>query len=97
MLAVGRGLMVRPQLLLLDEPTAGLAPNLVHMMFEKVKEITLQFHSSVLLVTQTLDALRFSRRGYLLASGKIRFEDTTDSLLSNEEVKKLYFGGVTAR
>jgi len=95
MLAVGRGLMVRPELLLLDEPTAGLAPNLVHMMLEKVGEITRQFRSSVLLVTQTLDALRFSRRGYLLASGEIKYEDTTDSLLNNEEVKKLYFGGIT--
>jgi len=93
MLAVARGLMMHPDLLLLDEPTAGLAPNLVQMMLEKVNEIALRMGNSVLLVTQTLDALRLSSRGYLLSAGGIKYEDTTDALLSNREVRDLYFGG----
>lgn len=93
MLAVARGLMTRPELLLLDEPTAGLAPNLVQMMLERIRRITERMDSAVLLVTQTLDAVRLSDRGYLLSAGVIRYEDRTDSFLANREVKDLYFGG----
>ncbi len=93
MLAVARGLMIHPELLLLDEPTSGLAPNLVQMMLEKIKEITTIMNSSVLFVTQTLDAVRLSARGYLLAAGMIKYEDSTEIFLSNREVKELYFGG----
>lgn len=93
MLAVARGLMIHPELLLLDEPTSGLAPNLVQMMLEKIKEITTIMNNSVLFVTQTLDAVRLSTRGYLLAAGVIKYEDSTESFLSNREVKELYFGG----
>jgi len=93
MLAVARGLMIHPELLLLDEPTSGLAPNLVQMMLEKIKEITTIMNNSVLFVTQTLDAVRLSTRGYLLAAGIIKYEDSTESFLSNREVKELYFGG----
>jgi branched-chain amino acid transport system ATP-binding protein len=93
MLAVARVLMMHPDLLLLDEPTAGLAPNLVQMMLEKINEIALRMGNSVLLVTQTLDALRLSSRGYLLSAGGIKYEASTDALLSNREVRDLYFGG----
>jgi len=93
MLAVARGLMIHPKLLLLDEPTSGLAPNLVQMMLEKIKEITTIMNNSVLFVTQTLDAVRLSTRGYLLAAGMIKYEDSTEIFLSNREVKELYFGG----
>ena len=93
MLAVARGLVIRPELLLLDEPTAGLAPNLVQMMLDKIQEIKERMGSSVLLVTQTLDAVRLSDRGYLLAAGEIKLEEKTESFLSNSEVKDLYFGG----
>ncbi len=93
MLAVARGLMIHPEVLLLDEPTSGLAPNLVQMMLEKIKEITNIMNNSVFLVTQTLDAVRLSNRGYLLAAGAIKYEDETQSFLSNREVKDLYFGG----
>ena len=93
MLAVARGLMIHPELLLLDEPTSGLAPNLVQMMLEKIKEITTIMNNSVLFVTQTLDAVRLSTRGYLLAAGMIKYEDSTEIFLSNREVKELYFGG----
>ncbi len=93
MLAVARGLMLRPDLLLLDEPTAGLAPNLVRMMFGRIKEVTDRLKRAVLLVTQTIDALRLSQRGYLLSAGEIRYADSTDRLLGNQEVRDLYFGG----
>ena len=93
MLAVARGLMIHPELLLLDEPTSGLAPNLVQMMLQKIKEITTIMNNSVLFVTQTLDAVRLSTRGYLLAAGMIKYEDSTEIFLSNREVKELYFGG----
>lgn len=93
MLAVARGLMNRPALLLLDEPTAGLAPNLVYMMLDWIKEITARLKSAVLLVTQTLDAVRLSDRGYLLSAGLIKYEDNTDKFLMNQDVKELYFGG----
>jgi branched-chain amino acid transport system ATP-binding protein len=93
MLAVARGLMNHPGLLLLDEPTAGLAPNLVYMMLDQIREITLRLKSAVLLVTQTLDAVKLSDRGYLLSAGVIKYEDITDKFLANQDVKELYFGG----
>jgi branched-chain amino acid transport system ATP-binding protein len=93
MLAFARGLMLRPDLLLLDEPTAGLAPNLVQMMLEKIREATQRLKRAVLLVTQTIDALRLCRRGYLLSAGEIKYSDSTDKLLVNQEVSDLYFGG----
>jgi len=92
MLAVARGLMIHPELLLLDEPTAGLAPNLVQTMLEKIREIAVRMGNAVLLVSQTIDSVRLSNRGYLLSAGRIRYEDRTESLLANREIKDLYFG-----
>jgi len=95
MLAVARGLMIHPELLLLDEPTAGLAPNLVQIMLEKIREIAFRMGNAVLLVSQTIDSVRLSNRGYLLSAGRIRYEDRTESLLANQEIKDLYFGTQT--
>ncbi len=92
MLAVARGLMIHPELLLLDEPTAGLAPNLVQIMLEKIREIAGRMGNAVLLVSQTIDSVRLSNRGYLLSAGRIRYEDRTEALLANQEIKDLYFG-----
>lgn len=93
MLAVARGLMLRPDLLLLDEPTAGLAPNLVQIMLGRIKEVSDRLKRAVLLVTQTIDALKLCQRGYLLSAGEIKYSDSTEKLLGNREVRDLYFGG----
>ncbi|MBS3792934.1 ABC transporter ATP-binding protein [Candidatus Bipolaricaulota bacterium] len=92
MVAVGRGLMTEPDLLLLDEPTAGLAPNLIKMMHEKIGDIN-ESGVTVLLVAQSLETFRASNRGYLLTSGEIKYSGDTDELLDNPEVRDLYFGG----
>jgi ABC-type branched-subunit amino acid transport system ATPase component len=93
MVAMGRALMLDPRLLLLDEPSAGLSPRLVGMVFEKMAEIN---HAGValLIVEQNARrALRLSHRGYVLASGQVRLEGRGDQLLSDAEVGRLYFGG----
>jgi neutral amino acid transport system ATP-binding protein len=93
MVAMGRALMLDPRLLLLDEPSAGLSPRLVGMVFEKMAEIN---HTGValLIVEQNArQALRLSHRGYVLASGQVRLEGRGDQLLSDAEVGRLYLGG----
>jgi ABC-type branched-subunit amino acid transport system ATPase component len=93
MVAMGRALMLDPRLLMLDEPSAGLSPRLVGMVFEKLVEIN---HAGValLIVEQNArQALRLSHRGYVLASGQVRLEGKGDQLLSDEEVGRLYLGG----
>ena len=93
MLAMGRGLMVDPQLMLIDEPSAGLAPHLVDDVFEKIIEIN-ESGTAILMVEQNArEALKFSDRGYVLDMGENRFEDSGDALLDNPEVAELYLGG----
>lgn len=93
MLAMGRGLMVDPDLMLIDEPSAGLAPHLVDEVFEKVEAIK-ESGTSVLMVEQNAKrALRISDRGYVLDAGENRFEGPGESLLEDEEVRELYLGG----
>ena len=92
MLAMGRGLMVDPDLMLVDEPSAGLAPDLVDEVFEKIIEIN-ESGTAILMVEQNArKALRNSDRGYVLEMGENRFEDTGEALLDNEEVTELYLG-----
>jgi branched-chain amino acid transport system ATP-binding protein len=93
MLAMGRALMLDPELLLLDEPSAGLAPDLVDEMFDKIDEIN-ETGTSILMVEQNAkEALRRCDRGYVLANGQNRFEDEGTVLLNDEEVRREFLGG----
>lgn len=93
MVAMGRALMLDPRLLLLDEPSAGLAPRLVGMVFDKLAEIN-QSGVALLIVEQNArEALRLSHRGYVMAAGQVRLEGPSSQLLNNEEVGRLYLGG----
>ena len=93
MLAIGRALMARPRLLLLDEPSLGLAPLLVREIFRTIREIN-QRGVTVLLVEQNAHmALSIAGRGYVLETGRVTIEDAAVRLLQNEDVKKAYLGG----
>ena len=93
MLAMGRAMMPEPQLLLLDEPTAGLSPKLREVVFEKIKDIN-GTGTTILMVEQNAKkALSISHRGYVLEMGENRFEGEGSTLLEDENVLKLYLGG----
>jgi branched-chain amino acid transport system ATP-binding protein len=93
MLAVGRALMTRGRLMLLDEPSMGLAPVLVRDIFETLKEINAQ-GTTILLVEQNANmALKLANRGYVLETGNIVLEGLSKELAANSEVKKAYLGG----
>jgi branched-chain amino acid transport system ATP-binding protein len=93
MLAMGRALMTDPSLLLIDEPSAGLAPELVEEVFDKIEGVN-DAGTAVLMVEQNArEALRRSDRGYVLEAGENRFEGAGEELLENEEVEELYLGG----
>jgi branched-chain amino acid transport system ATP-binding protein len=92
MLAIGRALMLKPKLLLLDEPSIGLSPNYVEIVFEKIKDINRK-GVTILLVEQNVRmALEYADRGYVFETGKIIFEDKAKSLIENKEIKKLLLG-----
>ena len=92
MLAIGRALMSRPQLLLLDEPSLGLAPNLVLDIFNIIRRINSE-GAAILLVEQNAHmALSIAQRGYVLETGSVALSGPAASLLSNEDVKKAYLG-----
>ncbi len=93
MLAMGRGLMSKPELLMLDEPSMGLAPLLVEQIFAIIKELNAA-GKTILLVEQNAQmALSIADRGYVLETGKIVTSDTASELLNNDSVKKAYLGG----
>ncbi|MBB5393559.1 MULTISPECIES: ABC transporter ATP-binding protein [unclassified Herbaspirillum] len=93
MLAIGRALMARPKVLLLDEPSMGLAPLIIQEIFRIVQEIN-KTGMTVLLVEQNVrQALRIAQRGYVLETGKIVLEDTGANLLGNPKVVEAYLGG----
>jgi branched-chain amino acid transport system ATP-binding protein len=92
MLAIARALMSRPQLLLMDEPSMGLAPILVERIFELIQEINRQ-GTSIFMVEQNANmALSIADRGYVLQTGRIVLSDTAQNLLQNEMMKKAYLG-----
>jgi ABC-type branched-subunit amino acid transport system ATPase component len=93
MVAMGRALMLDPQLLLLDEPSAGLAPNLVDMIFEKIREINASGVAIAIVEQNAREALKMADHGYVLAMGKNVLDDTGEALLASEEVGRLYLGG----
>jgi branched-chain amino acid transport system ATP-binding protein len=92
MLAIGRALMARPKLLLLDEPSMGLAPVLVEQIFAIIADINSQGTTILLVEQNALMALQVASRGYILQTGKIVLADTSANLAANEEVKKAYLG-----
>lgn len=93
MTAIGRALMSRPKMILLDEPSMGLAPQLVEQIFEIVKKINEQEGVTILLAEQNTNvALRYAKYGYILESGRVVMEGAADSLRNNEDVKEFYLG-----
>ena len=93
MLAISRALMARPRLLLLDEPSLGLAPKVVKHIFNIIKKINSEQKTTIFLVEQNANlALQAAHRGYVMENGRIVLEDYADRLLSNEAVKKAYLG-----
>lgn len=93
MLAIGRALMGRPRLLLLDEPSLGLAPLIVNQIFAIIKEINSQHKTTILLVEQNANlALQLAHRGYVLETGQIVMQDEAALLLANPEIRKAYLG-----
>jgi branched-chain amino acid transport system ATP-binding protein len=92
MCAMGRALMARPKLLLLDEPSMGLAPIFVERIFEIVREINAQGTPILLVEQNALMALDVAKRGYVMETGQIAITDDADRLSENEQVKKAYLG-----
>ena len=93
MLAIGRALMGSPKLLLLDEPSMGLAPVLVDMIFETIEKINKQGTTILLVEQNALAALNVADRAYVLESGSIKMSGKAKDLISNDEVTKAYLGG----
>ncbi len=93
MLAISRALMMRPRVLLLDEPSLGLAPIFVQHIFEIIKKINDERKTTIFLVEQNAHmALKIAHKGYVLQNGAIKMEDTSANLLANAEVRKAYLG-----
>ena len=92
MLAIGRALMSRPRLLLLDEPSLGLSPLLVHQIFSIITEINGQGTTILLVEQNALQALTVAHRGYVLQTGKVILADTAAGLAANEGVRRAYLG-----
>ncbi|MBZ9538776.1 ABC transporter ATP-binding protein [Modicisalibacter tunisiensis] len=93
MVAMGRALMIDPQLLMLDEPTAGLSPLLIDETFERIKEINAQGIGVLMVEQNAKQALAIADRGYVLATGRNRHEDTGPNLLADPEVAEMFLGG----
>ena len=93
MLALARALMLDPSLLLLDEPTAGLAPMMINAVFEKIQLINSSGVAILLIEQNAREALKISNRAYVLAAGQNQLEGNGEDLLNDPEVARLYLGG----
>ena len=93
MLAIGRALMTTPRLILLDEPSLGLSPKFVTLIFEKLLQMKGEGHTMMVVEQNAAKALAVADRGYVLELGRNRFEGSGQSLLSDPEVRRLYLGG----
>jgi len=93
MLAISRALMARPRLLLLDEPSLGLAPIIIQQIFDIIRRINHDSNTTIFLVEQNaMQALKLAHRGYVMENGRITLADSAENLLNNEAVKKAYLG-----
>jgi ABC-type branched-subunit amino acid transport system ATPase component len=93
MVAIGRALMTTPRLILLDEPSLGLSPRFVTMIFDKLAQMKREGFTLMVVEQNAARALAVADRGYVLELGRNRFEGTGVALLENPEVKRLYLGG----
>ena len=93
MVAMGRALMLDPEIILLDEPSAGLAPLLVANIFEMIQEINANGISVIIVEQNAKQALKMADHGYVLAMGENVLDDTGEALLVNEDIGRLYLGG----
>ena len=93
MVAMGSALMVNPKLILLDEPSAGLAPAAALSLFDKIREINAAGTAILIVEQNAYESLEISRRGYVLAMGKNEFQDNAENILNNPQIKKAYLGG----
>jgi branched-chain amino acid transport system ATP-binding protein len=93
MLAISRALMARPRLLLMDEPSLGLAPIIVRQIFDIIKKINVESNTTIFLVEQNANlALKVAHRGYVMETGRITLSDSVEKLLANDDVRRAYLG-----
>lgn len=93
MLAISRALMARPRLLLMDEPSLGLAPIIVRQIFDIIKKINAESNTTIFLVEQNANlALKVADRGYVMETGRITLSDSAEKLLANDDVRRAYLG-----
>ena len=92
MLAVGRALMQKPKILMMDEPSLGLAPIVINEIFQTIKKIKDDGMTILLVEQNSQAALTVADRGYIMETGMLRIEDTAENLLDNDIIKKSYLG-----